>query len=224
MNIDKKEVLRYLGHRNQDIDKELDNLIDICIEEIKKESKPLYVYKIFDTEVTNDKNIKILGTNLVLKGKDIYNHLKDAKKCAIMAATLGVNIDNIIRILGKREMTRSIILDSSATDAIEKVCDEAEEEIKQIAKNEGYITNFRYSPGYGDLSIEIQPEIINVLNANKTIGLTTTESFILIPRKSVTAIIGFLDKDTKIIKKRGCEGCSIYHTCNYRKEGVTCGN
>ena len=224
MNINKKEVLRYLGYKNQEIQDDLNTLIDNCIEEAKKISKPLYTYKIFDVEVMPDKNIKILGTNLVLKGRDIYNHLKDAKKCAIMAATLGVSMDNTIRVLGKTNMTKSLILDSCSTEAIEKVCDKAEEEIKAIAKDEGYITNFRYSPGYGDLAIDIQPDIISILNANKSIGLTTTESCILLPRKSVTAIIGFLDKGSQIVNKRGCENCSSYHNCNFRRDGVSCGN
>lgn len=224
MNIDKNEVLRYLGHKNQEIDKSLNKLIDICILETKEIAKPLYTYKIFDIEVTPDESIKILGTKLVLKGKDVYNHLKNAKKCAIMAATLGVNMDSKIRVVGKTDMTKSIILDSCGTEAIEKLCDEVEAEIVELAKAEGFKTNFRYSPGYGDLALDIQPDIINILNANKAIGLTNTESFILLPRKSVTAIIGFLDENSEIIEKRSCEICSAYKTCIYRREGVSCGN
>lgn len=223
LNIDKSEVLRYLGHKNQDIDNELDNLIDKCIEEIKKESRPLYIYKVFDVEKSKE-GIKVIGTNLILKGNDIYNHLKKAKKCAIMAATLGVSIDNKIRITGKLDMTKSFILDATATDMIEKVCDKAEEEIIDIAKNEGFKTNFRYSPGYGDLPIDIQAEIISILNANKSIGLTTTPSSILIPRKSVTAIVGFLEPDTIVNKRRSCTTCNLRKTCNFRKDGGSCGN
>lgn len=223
MNIDKNEVLRYLGHKNQDIDEELNSLIDKCIIEIVENSKPLYIYKIFDIEVKAD-SIEVLGTNLSLKGKDIYNHLKDAKKIAIMAATLGVNADNKIRITGKINMTKSFILDACATDFIEKVCDRVEGEIIEKAKEENYKTNFRYSPGYGDLPIDIQGEIIAVLNANKSIGLTTTESSIMIPRKSVTAIVGFLEQDAKLSKKRSCESCNLSKTCNFRREGGSCGS
>lgn len=223
LNIDKREVLRYLGHKNQDIDNELDNLIDKCIEEVKNESRPLYIYKVFDVEKSQE-GIRVVGTNLILKGNDIYSHLKDAKKCAIMAATLGVSIDNRIRITGKLDMTKSFILDATATDMIEKVCDKAESEIINLANSEGFKTNFRYSPGYGDLPIDIQGEIINILNANKSIGLTTTPSSILIPRKSVTAILGFLEPDASVSKKRSCATCNLRKTCNFRRDGGSCGN
>ena len=216
--------MRYLGHKNQDIDEELDGLIDSCIKEVEETSKPLYTYKVFDTDSTTENEIKVLGTNLVLKGKDIYKHLKDAKKCAIMAATLGIVIDNKIRVTGKRDMTRSIILDSCATEMIEKVCDKVEAEIIELAKAENFKTNFRYSPGYGDLGMDIQGEIISILNANKILGLTTTTSSILIPRKSVTAIVGFLEPDAKVNKRKNCGTCNLRKTCNFRREGGGCGN
>ena len=223
LKIDKNEVLRYLGHKNQDIDKELNELIDLCIKEIKETARPLYTYKVFDLEKTKE-GISVVGTNLVLKGKDIFKHLKDAKECAIMAATLGITVDNKIRIMEKTNMTKSVILDSCATEFIEKVCDKAEGEIIELAKSKNYKTNFRYGPGYGDLPIDIQGEIIRILNANKAIGLTTTDTSILIPRKSVTAIIGFLDKDAEVSKERNCATCNLRKTCNFRREGGSCGS
>ncbi len=224
MDINKNEVLRYLGHKNQDIDDELNGLIELCIKEVQELTRPLYTYKIFDIEVIAENEIKVHGTNLLLKGKDIYNHLKDAKRCAIMAATLGISMDNKIRITGKMDMTKSFILDATATDMIEKVCDKAEAEIIEQAKSEGFKTNFRFSPGYGDLGMDIQGEIISILNANKILGLTTTTSSILIPRKSVTAIVGFLEPDAEVSKKRNCGICNLRKTCNFRREGGSCGS
>lgn len=223
LNIDKNEVLRYLGHKNQDIDDELNDLIDLCIKEIKETAKPLYTYKIFDVEKIED-GISVIGTNLLLRGNDIFNHLKDAKQCVIMAATLGISVDNKIRITERINMTKSVILDSCATELIEKVCDKAEGEIIDLAKSKGFKTNFRYGPGYGDLPIDIQGDVISILNANKSIGLTTTNSSILIPRKSVTAIIGFLDEDAEVSKKRNCATCNLRETCNFRREGGSCGS
>ena len=224
MDINKNEVLRYLGHKNQEIDDELNGLIELCIKEVQELTRPLYTYKIFDIEVIAENEIKVHGTNLLLKGKDIYNHLKDAKRCAIMAATLGISMDNKIRITGKMDMTKSFILDATATDMIEKVCDKAEAEIIEQAKSEGFKTNFRFSPGYGDLGMDIQGEIISILNANKILGLTTTTSSILIPRKSVTAIVGFLEPDAEVSKKRNCGICNLRKTCNFRREGGSCGS
>lgn len=221
MDINRGEVLRYLGYKNQQIDDELNNLIDSCIEEIKDISKPLYTYRVFDVKA-QDNRANVLGTGLVLDGRDIYNHLKYSKKCAILASTLGVGVDNRIRYLSKTNMTRSFILDACATEAIESICNEVEEEIRQEALKEGLYINFRYSPGYGDLSIDVQRDILGVLNTGARIGLTCTESSILLPRKSVTAIVGFNETNEEKVKK-GCSSCRAFETCLYKRDGISCG-
>ena len=81
----------------------------------------------------------------------------------------------------------------------------------------------RYSPGYGDLSIEKNIDIINVLNSQKNIGLTVTDSGIMIPRKSVVALIGVSKKGIKR-EKKSCDNCYNKHNCNYKKEAKICGN
>lgn len=222
MDINRNEVLRYLGYRNQVIDRELNNLIDSCIDEIKDISQPHYTFEIFEVKKV-DGGVKLIGTNIILKGNDISKHLEKSKKCAVLAATLGVGVDNRIRILSKTDITRSLILDACGTEAIEGVCNSVEDMIKQIAKSEGLNINFRYSPGYGDLSIDVQENIINLLSTQCKIGLTCTDSNIMLPRKSVTAIIGFVDGESKRLKK-GCRGCRAFEGCLYRRDGIACGN
>jgi len=75
----------------------------------------------------------------------------------------------------------------------------------------------RYSPGYDDFDLEIQPELIAVLDAQRKIGLTCTGSLILLPRKSVTAVIGFGRDLTK--QPNACERCDLRGRCEYRKDG-----
>ena len=81
---------------------------------------------------------------------------------------------------------------------------------------------FRYSPGYGDLPLDIQRSFLSVLDTQKKIGLTASENNLLFPRKSVTAIIGIIDKNIKI-KKRSCIECSNYENCSFRRKGENCG-
>lgn len=223
MIIAREEVLRYLGYKNQNIDNVLEELINDSIQDITNLAKPLSTYQIFEIEEVTE-GIKVLGTNLILKGQDIVNHLKNAKKCCILAATLGVQVDNRIRYLEINQMTKALVQDACATAAIERVCDELEAEIIQVAKAEGFGTNYRYSPGYGDFPITIQSEILAVLDAPKRIGLTCSESAILLPRKSVTAIIGFIDEkeSNPIENHRSCSNCRIYSSCTYRRDGISC--
>ena len=80
----------------------------------------------------------------------------------------------------------------------------------------------RYSPGYGDLSINIQNQLLDILDAKKSIGLSATSNNILIPRKSVTAIIGIIDDKYKKLEN-ACLNCSKYESCNFRKGDEICG-
>ncbi|MBQ7900373.1 MAG: vitamin B12 dependent methionine synthase, partial [Clostridia bacterium] len=93
--------------------------------------------------------------------------------------------------------------------------------IVQEAADKGMHTNYRYSPGYGDFPIQAQLDIIPALNCEKKIGLTVTDSALMIPHKSVTAIIGvFADKPELV--PHGCENCNMYEKCNIRKAGGKC--
>lgn len=220
MSIDRKEVLRYLGYNNQNIDEKLENLIDECMAEIKSISKPKYVYDIF---FINRENTLILeNTNFALEGQNIKNHLKNSNKCAVIVVTLGSMVDFKIKYYEKINLTKAVILDACATTYIEEICDKVQEEIKEIARKEGKNITFRYSPGYGDFPITSQGYILNILDANKRVGVTATESSILIPRKSVTAFIGFQIEEQKKINK--CLSCNKYNSCNFRKGEIRCGH
>lgn len=222
MYINKTEVLRYLGHRSEIIEENLDLLVDECIEEIKSYINYRYSYKIFHIQKEEDK-VNVIDSNIIFRGKDIKEHLKDSSMCAILGVTLGTLVDTKIRYYEKVNLTKALILDACATTAVEWVCDEVQNLIKDEAEEKLLGITYRYSPGYGDLEIDIQPNILKAIDAERKIGLTVTESNILIPRKSVTAIIGFQDKN--IIRQHpGCKQCSSYSQCGYRKGGNHCGN
>ena len=218
----KEEVLRYLGYKNQVIDEKLMNLIDLSIEEIKHISKPKSVYEIFDLE-KHDNNIKLMNSNLILVGDSIRTHLSNSDKCALMVVTIGLEVERKINLYKKMDLTRAIVLDACATAYVEEVCDNVEKEIANIARIENKNITWRFSPGYGDLPLDIQKEFLETLNASKRVGVTASSHNLLFPRKSVTAIIGFVDKNIKI-KNRSCLNCSNYETCIYRKDGNSCGN
>ena len=222
--IPKDEVLRYLGYKNQNIDEQLNILIDETREECKKLIFPKYIYATYKT-IIKDEGVILEGTNLILPGNDIKEHLKNAEKTVLMAVTLGGDIQKKISFYEKINLTKALILDACATTVVEEICDMLEDYIKEEAENESYAITFRYSPGYGDLQITIQKDFLNTLRADKTIGLTASESHLLLPRKSVTAIIGLIPKDKAVeVKKRNCEVCSNYKNCNFRREGIKCGD
>lgn len=221
LKIDRQEVLRYLGYKGQKIDDNMSEMIDLCRAEVKNIIEPRTVYEyrnIFSTE----KGVEIEHTNLILTGNDIKNHLSSSKRCVLMAVTLGNEIEKKTRLYEKTNLTRALIIDACATTAVEEVCDIVEEKIRKEVEAAGMKITFRYSPGYGDLPLDIQQNFLCVLDAQKKIGLTVSENNLLFPRKSVTAVIGIVNSDIKI-KKKSCKNCSNYDNCSFRREGETCG-
>lgn len=223
ISIDREEVLRYLEYKGQDIDNNLIEIIEECRNITKDRINPRYTFRVYSIKQKYKGIIELEGTNLILESNDLYEILKDCNECILMAATLGINIEKDIKKYSCTELTKGIIIDSCATTAIEEVCDIVQNEIENnILKNGQYLT-FRYSPGYGDLSIEKNTEILTILNGQKEIGLTITNSGIMIPRKSVIAIIGITDKKVEQ-DKTSCSTCKNKSKCKFKKGVNSCGN
>ena len=221
LEINKEEVLRYLGYKGQEIDENLSNTIEECREEIKKIIIPRVIYSYKNIKPI-DSGVEVITTNLILKGKDIKEHLKNSKECVLMAVTLGNEVERKTRLYEKINLTKALILDACATTAVEEVCDIVENSVKEKAILSGMNITFRYSPGYGDLPLDVQNSFLRALDAQKKIGLTVSENNLLFPRKSVTAIIGIVDSEIKN-KRKSCNECSNYENCNFRREGESCG-
>ena len=223
ISIDREEVLRYLEYKGQDIDNNLIEIIEECRNITKDRINPRYTFRVYSIKQKYKGIIELEGTNLILESNDLYEILKDCNECILMAATLGINIEKDIKKYSCTELTKGIIIDSCATTAIEEVCDRVQNEIENnILKNGQYLT-FRYSSGYGDLSIEKNTEILTILNGQKEIGLTITNSGIMIPRKSVIAIIGITDKTVEE-DKTSCSTCKNKSKCKFKKGVNSCGN
>ncbi len=214
MIIDKNEALRYLGYKGQKVDINLENLLDQSIQELYLISKGKYIYDIFDLERQRD-CIYIKGTAFYLHGKDIKTHLEHSEKCALMAVTLGLEVDKHIIMYSKTHLTKSVIFDACASAAVEGLCDRVEEEIKVKAQNTGYVLTSRYSPGYGDFPLSTQEDLLRILNAYNSIGLSVSENHIMLPRKSVTAVMGLQKKDC-VMHSNKCSQCDNYD-CEYRR-------
>ncbi|MBR2877577.1 MAG: methionine synthase [Clostridia bacterium] len=212
MDIDKKEVLRYLGYKDTTPDEKTEALIDLCINEICLSASPKTVYAVFELD-----GMQLKNTVITLEGKDIKNHLSGCSRCVLMAATLGADVERKIAQAQVCDITKALVLDACATAAIETVCDKLCDDIeKEIAPLK---LTMRFSPGYGDFPLEMQKAVVLVLDAGRKIGLTLTPENIMIPRKSVTAVMGITEEKRN---PKNCDTCNLKDTCTYRKEGTTC--
>lgn len=212
------EALRYMGCKKDITDERIIDMLNEGEELLLSVCIPRYLYHSFDI-AENEFGIEVKGTNLVLTGEDIKRHLKDCFGVVIMCATLSGKTDLLIRRTQLEDMSKALVINSLGSVAIEQVCDKIEEEIHSKLPN--CYKTWRYSPGYGDLPITLQKDILNILDAPRKIGLCTNDSMILTPIKSVTAIIG-LSHSPVAPAKRGCLCCNLKNTCQYRKVGNHC--
>ncbi len=202
------EALRYLGYKGAP-DEVTVKLLERA-ENAFTEIRPAHCWKVAEKG----------DCGMLLKGNDIKKHLEGCDRVIIFAATLGADADRLIRTAEITDMAYAVVLDAYASAFIEDYCDRCQSELQE--KLGGFFT-WRYSPGYGDYPISAQADFIRFLSADKQIGLTATESHILIPRKSVTAVIG-ISENHQHKEKDGCESCNMCDRCNFRKEGKSCGH
>lgn len=209
-SLDRNEAKRYLGGSKIELDDKMTRLFDSCEKEVLKTAKPKYLYKII--ELPNEE---------LTAGEDIKNHLSGCTRAALICATLGADIDKMIRISQISDMARAVVLDSFSSVAVEQVCRELDKALAEQYPE--YNFTFRYSPGYGDYPVELQKTFLSLLDAPRKIGLSANENYLLIPSKSVTAIAG-MSKMKIERKKRGCAVCDMRDRCKYRRNGEHCGS
>jgi len=213
------EVLRYLGAGGKDPGPLLP-LAEDCCRELLAAARPRWTWRAFGCSV-GPEGVR-LDCGSLLPGKDLAAHLAGCREAVLMAATLSPGVDALLRRTQLSDLSRSLVLESCATAAIEEVCDRGERIIRQRYPGRGFTS--RFSPGYGDLPVTVQGEFLALLDAPRRLGLCATGSSILTPRKSVTAVIGIRDAGDGDAPPgaKGCDSCAQRDRCPYRKQGGGC--
>ncbi|MDR1774192.1 MAG: hypothetical protein LBR30_04915 [Clostridioides sp.] len=306
-SIIKKQTLNYLGYNGQNIDNNLDSLIDNCIIEVKEKSNPRVYYERFNVTKKNNNTINSVVLNsidisknssITIYSNDLSNLLVDCSECIIISATLGFEIDKLIKYYSKFDITKAMIIDSSASAYIEYFLDEYEREnifnneskeyeqnlsfnneSKEFEQNlssnnetcdseksivfndeskkfenltsKNYNRTFRFAPGYDDLSLEYNREILKLLDLNKNLKIFLNPSNLFEPMKTILGIIGVRKNDllkiydiekndllkTYNIEKndllktynleksdlqKSCNNCIVSKNCPFKRRGTTC--
>lgn len=216
--IDKDEAARYMGVKGETDD--ATQVVLDRIEPIVRETvRPKYVYIVTDIKF-EDGGVRVGTIPTLFTGEAIKRHLSGCSKAVLLAATLSAEADKLIRQTAVTDMAGSLAADCLCSAAIEQVCNMAEEEIFQ--KVDAPYRTWRFSPGYDDLPLTLQKDVLTALNAQRRIGLTLTDSMLLLPSKSVTAIIGISDSEIQRGKK-GCAICSMRESCAFAYTKKSCG-
>ena len=208
------EIYRYMGIKNSE---EISEAIKKRVTELLCLAKELsdfkYVYNRFEITLFGESGID-LGFARV-NSAALRKNLNGCREVLIFAATLGMRFEKKLQFFSASEALDALIFQAIGTELLEDFCDKITETVFLKSYPDGFGVKPRFSPGYGDLSIEFQRDIFRVLKPEKIIGAYLTESLMMVPSKTVTAIAGITDKP--IAAPHSCSSCSKTD-CEFRKE------
>ena len=200
IEIGQSAIEEYLGYFGAKLTDELMPLVDEC----KKEFLECVDYKACIKQVECcEKDGGICLSFMQSESKSLTGNLRNCETAFVFAATTGAAVQRLIARNSLISPVKGMVTDSIGSAAIEAFCDY----INRKVGDTDYLRP-RFSPGYGDLSLDCQQTLLDSLEAKKHIGLALTESKMLTPVKSVTAIIGLSKEKNKCKNKKGCMVCN----------------
>ena len=120
-----------------------------------------------------------------IESRDLAKNLSGCVEAFAFAVTLGHSVDRLLSKMSRLSAADFFIYDAVGSALAESVCDEAERIIKGDIECKP-----RFSPGYGDFSLDLQKDILRTLDAERLLGITLTDSNLMLPQKSITAVMG----------------------------------
>lgn len=175
-----REIWRYAGCPAEDA--ALSPLLHACMAEIEPQLSYRVAYGEFPVIADGDTlHIGAVSTDSTL----LRRTLAGCGSCIVIAGTVGLSPDRLMRRYSAISPTKSVFFQAIGAERIEALMDAASADIAN-----GRILTPRVSPGYGDIPLALQADIVAALRCPDTIGLTLTDSLLMSPTKSVTAFIG----------------------------------
>ena len=220
-SVDRAEVMRYLGYDGQEVTPELEARMDELVARCIALARPRATLASYPVAARDEDAVSLAGCTLRLTGHDMATHLADATEVVLFAATLGADIDRELRRLSLTDPLGQVIFDAAATALIERAADAANAHARAYAAAQGAFTSWRFSPGYGDLPLDVQPTFLAALDATRQLGITLTPSCLMVPTKSVTAVVGIHPTPQPGLES-SCSVCSLADFCTIRHNGRTC--
>lgn len=181
----RREILRYTGVR--EATDETVSLMEECISLARGKSAFKVCYTRLPIEVAED---TIDMGFAKVKSAALQRALSGCDKAVVLAATIGIEMDRLVARYSALSPSKGLMLQAIGAERIECLCDLFCADLKAVAVERGESIRPRFSPGYGDLELELQRDIFYTLDCPRKIGLTLNDSLLMSPTKSVTAIVG----------------------------------
>ncbi len=179
------EALRYAQAGGGD--GELTQLLSEVVAMTRDFPAPRLVYRVFD---------RAEALPFPIASETLRSYLADCREVILLAATAGHAFDRLSHRLSLLSLSRALLCEGLGSERVEAICDAFSQAAEEAAAADGRHAKPRISPGYGDIPLSLQKDILPALDATARIGLSHNESLLLLPKKSVTAIVG-IRKDPK---------------------------
>lgn len=199
-----REVLRRLGYppETREIPNEVGRIFEQEIQSAPSLLEPKGVYRLLHVESREDKILTFQGTSFVIRSRQVIQMLRESDPVVLFMVTIGPNLEKEVENLFDREETaRGVILDAIGSETADAVANKLHREVlKKFAENKGLTITPRFSPGYGDWPVTVQSEVLNICDGG-SIGISVNESSLMIPRKSVSAVLGWKQNKPRLTDK-----------------------
>jgi len=150
-------------------------------------------YRTFKITGMSADRVVIEESDQLFSGGNMVRLLKDCEYATLLVSTIGLDMVERIEELKKSSLTDAYYLDRVGAWMADYMAEQVGKIIETEIRKNGYEPTFRYAAGYGDWGLSAQSDIMRLTEANR-IGVSITEVFIMIPRFSVSAVIGWEKK------------------------------
>jgi hypothetical protein len=158
-----------------------------------------------------------LGGGLVLKSGVLATLLDRCEYVSIFVTTIGDYLEDIAAQLSESGLVlQSTVLDAIGSGVVEKLAARFQEKLQEQVAQEGMVGSRRFSPGYCDWDVSQQAILFEALG-NDTAGVELTENMLMMPRKSVSGIIGIGKSGKDVEKYNPCVTCRMKDCPGRRK-------
>lgn len=175
--LNRGEILRYAGVKEET--PEIAALLDECLAELGDSlcykvcyDEYIPVYEEWSTDLGFDST----------ESRDLRRNLANANAILIFCATVGIGIDRLVTRYSRLSPAKALMFEAIGNERVESLCDAFCASQNAAAP--------RFSPGYGDLPLEMQKSIFRALDCPRKIGVSLGDNLLMTPQKSVTAILG----------------------------------
>ncbi|MDO4284349.1 MAG: vitamin B12 dependent-methionine synthase activation domain-containing protein [Eubacteriales bacterium] len=182
------EVIRYLGGYHMEISPEAEALVREGIDKISAAMDPRACYARFPILHLDEEQVTLPCMDI--HSRLLARHIAGCSEVILFAATIGAQTDRLIRGAELLSPSRSAVLQAVGAAAIESYCNDLNDRLNREEDALGHLTRRRYSPGYGDFALTHQRDFFRVLECPVRLGISLTEGMLMVPSKSVTALIG----------------------------------